>query len=215
MNHDSHFIAIPDDSVAIATAMETTDMVGKTSIAIQANDYEIERRSGILPARRRIIPFKFRCAYIVWLSDAFRREEHDIVVCTLQWYILLSIARISTCRHWSVCVDLWYMHLKQKFRQYPLCKDASAKSWPPRLKETEGHRKAFTRRTQLPYNQKRRNYSIYFKNSQYIRSCLYAIYSFCCWLFWCSHPCVFWILHHLIIITVLSIWHNFIQNILL
>lgn len=29
-------------------------------IAIQANDYDIERRSGKLPARRRMIPFKFR-----------------------------------------------------------------------------------------------------------------------------------------------------------
>ncbi len=32
----------------------------KNSIAVQANDYEIERKSGILPARRRIIPVKFR-----------------------------------------------------------------------------------------------------------------------------------------------------------
>ena len=32
----------------------------KSSIAVQANDYEIERRSGVLPARRRIIPAKFR-----------------------------------------------------------------------------------------------------------------------------------------------------------
>ena len=32
----------------------------KSSIAVQANDYEIERRSGVLPARRRVIPAKFR-----------------------------------------------------------------------------------------------------------------------------------------------------------
>lgn len=28
--------------------------------AVQANDYDIERRSGKVPARRRVIPFKFR-----------------------------------------------------------------------------------------------------------------------------------------------------------
>lgn len=32
----------------------------KPSIAVQVNDYEIERRSGLLPARRRVIPAKFR-----------------------------------------------------------------------------------------------------------------------------------------------------------
>ncbi len=37
-----------------------TESDDKTSIAVQANDYEIERKSGILPARRRIIPVKFR-----------------------------------------------------------------------------------------------------------------------------------------------------------
>ena len=30
------------------------------SVAVQANDYEIERRSGVVPARHRLIPFKFR-----------------------------------------------------------------------------------------------------------------------------------------------------------
>lgn len=34
-------------------------------IAIQANDYDIERRSGKLPARRRMIPFKFRCLFVI------------------------------------------------------------------------------------------------------------------------------------------------------
>ena len=29
-------------------------------VAVQVNDYDIERRSGRLPARRRLIPFKFR-----------------------------------------------------------------------------------------------------------------------------------------------------------
>lgn len=32
----------------------------QVEIAIQANDYDIERRSGKVPARKRMIPFKFR-----------------------------------------------------------------------------------------------------------------------------------------------------------
>ena len=35
-------------------------VAARSSVAIQANDYEIERHSGLLPARRRIIPVKFR-----------------------------------------------------------------------------------------------------------------------------------------------------------
>jgi hypothetical protein len=36
----------------------------KVSIAIQANDYDIERRSGRTPARMRVIPAKFRCVIL-------------------------------------------------------------------------------------------------------------------------------------------------------
>lgn len=32
----------------------------KTEVSVQANDYEIERATGILPARKRFIPFKYR-----------------------------------------------------------------------------------------------------------------------------------------------------------
>lgn len=39
---------------------ETKDDKSLVEIAVQANDYDIERRSGKVPARRRMIPFKFR-----------------------------------------------------------------------------------------------------------------------------------------------------------
>ena len=74
MKCNRHFLGVADDAVAIATAMEMSEMVGKTSIAIQANDYEIERRSGILPARRRIIPFKFRCTHSH--TQVFMQDEN-------------------------------------------------------------------------------------------------------------------------------------------
>lgn len=42
--------------------VENDEVDSKTSVhvAIQAYDYEIERGASVLPARRRIIPIKFR-----------------------------------------------------------------------------------------------------------------------------------------------------------
>lgn len=42
------------------SAVQCKDGKRLMEVAIQANDYDIERRSGKIPARRRVIPFKFR-----------------------------------------------------------------------------------------------------------------------------------------------------------
>ena len=82
------------DSVAMATdtseMSETITMTGKTSIAVQANDYEIERRSGILPARRRIIPFKFRCSSISTTTYALKISQFNTTQITLT-YVNISL----------------------------------------------------------------------------------------------------------------------------
>lgn len=36
--------------------------------SVQANDYDIERRSGRLPARRRVIPTKFRYCIVIYYA---------------------------------------------------------------------------------------------------------------------------------------------------
>ena len=42
-------------------AVVTAELVEvKTEVSVQANDYEIERATGILPARKRFIPLKYR-----------------------------------------------------------------------------------------------------------------------------------------------------------
>ena len=47
--------------------------------SVQANDYEIERRSGKVPARKRVIPFKFRYDNTLYIVNM----KKDTFVCSL------------------------------------------------------------------------------------------------------------------------------------
>lgn len=49
-----------DDEVTILPTDPQNSFRVLMEVGVQANDYDIERRSGRLPARQRIIPAKFR-----------------------------------------------------------------------------------------------------------------------------------------------------------
>ena len=57
---DERRVSLEKDVEQPLKSAEHSKQTTGIEIGVQANDYEIERRSGKVPARRRVIPFKFR-----------------------------------------------------------------------------------------------------------------------------------------------------------